>query len=283
MNITYKNKHGTIRMNGGGNDNAWRIYEISGIGFPKKAFTYNTYAGVIGQELNSVSIPSRTITISGDISERSQAALSMAYVMRILNEDGDLTIQTGRKVRRAKVRTLSFDVDQRKAMYKKFVLQIESDNPFFFGRTAPQYSIFNRTMLLSSPFMLPQMFSRRDMGADVINSGDTATEPTIVITKPANSEIVTGDKVVLANTSTEAIITLNHTMQPGEIVTISIPDRTITSNISGNILTDISIGTVLSSFILQTGNNNITCGSSDTTLSVICKFEELYLEAAHDE
>ena len=96
MVITFTNKHGTLRLNGGGTDNAWRILEISGIGFPKKHFTYHQYAGIFGQTLNTVSIPNRTITISGDILE-SARSISLARVMRIVNEDGELRIQTGKK------------------------------------------------------------------------------------------------------------------------------------------------------------------------------------------
>ena len=283
MVITYKNRHGTIRMSGGGRDNSWRIYEISGIGFPKKTFTYNTYAGVNGQELNAVSIPSRTITISGDISESSQKTLSMATVMRILNEDGELFIQTGGKIRRARVRTLSFEPDQRKTMYKKFVLQLESDNPFFFGRAPAQFAIFSRTKLLTAPFMLPTAFSRRNLGADVVNRGDVEAEPKLIFSKPLESDIVEGDNVVLTNATTGTTIHLERTMQPGETITISIPNRTIESSISGNILTEISLDTVLSDFVLPPGNNHITCDSSDVTLFVSCEFEELYLEASHDE
>lgn len=283
MVITYKNRHGTIRMNGGGHNNAWQICEISGIGYPKKNYTYNSYASIIGQELNDISIPSRTITISGDISDRSQKAMSMATVMRILNEDGELFIQTGAKIRRARVRTLSFESDQRKTMYKKFVLQVESDNPFFFGRAPVQYKIFSRTNNLSSGFTFPGVFSRRNMEANVINCGDVETEPEIVISKPAESDVINGDNVVIVNTTTGAEIHLEHTMQPGETITINIPSRTIESNISGNILTELSLDSVLSNFVLPAGRNNIRCDSSDVTLSVSCKFEELYLEASHDE
>lgn len=283
MVITYKNKYGTIRMNGGGHDNAWRIYEISGIGFPQKNFTYNTYAGIHGQELDSVSIASRIITISGDISERSQKVLSMASIMRILNEDGELRIQTGGKIRRAKVRTLSFEPEQRKSMYKKFVLQLEADNPFFFGSAPRKYAVFSRSALLTSPFMLPTAFSRRNMEADVINRGDVEAEPEIIISKPISSDVVEGDMVVLKNASTGSVLCLEHTVQPGEIITINISNRTIESNISGNIIIKISLDTVLRSFVLQPGKNSIVCDSSDISLLVSCEYEELYLEASHDE
>lgn len=283
MVITYKNKYGTIRMNGGGHENAWRIYDISGIGFPKKTFTYNTHTGVFGQELNTVSIPSRTITISGDISENAQRILRVSSIMKILNEDGELRIQTGRKIRRAKVRTLSFDIDERKTMYKKFVLQLESDNPFFWGRSATEIKVFSRTLLLSSPFILPTSFSKRNIFCNVFNGGDLETEPVFILSKPTASTVVDGDNVILTNRTTGASLHLEHTMQPGEEITVDIPNRTIVSNLSGNIIHEISLDTVLRNFILPTGNNNISCDSGDMTLSVLCRFEELYLEASHDE
>lgn len=283
MLIIYKNKHGTIRMNGGGRDNAWRIYDISGIGFPKKTFTYNTYAGVYGQELNAVSITSRTITISGDISEKSQRFLPVSSIMKILNEDGELQIQTGRKIRRAKVRTISFDIDERKTMYKKFVLQLESDNPFFYGHTQKKFSVFSRSSLLSSPFVFPTSFSKRNMFCNANNGGDMETEPVFVLSKPKESAVVEGDNVVITNRTTGTSVLLEHTMQPGEEITINIQERTIVSSLSGNIINKISLDTILSDFLLVPGNNTISCDSSDVTLSVFCNFEELYLEASHDE
>lgn len=283
MVIYYKNEHGTIRINGGGTDRAWRMTEITGIGFPKKSFTYNTYAGVFGQELKTVSIPSRIITISGDISYDALKSLSMSQAIRILNTDGELSINTRGKIRRAKVRTLSFETPERKNAFKTFVLQIESDNPYFFGREPLAYAVYSQQKLLKSTFTLPCMFSKRNMSATVINGGDVECEPVITISKPAESAVVENDSVVIKNADFSDAITLNHTMAPGETVTVDIPNRTIMSSIFGSIISAISDDTVLSSFILRPGANEISCESGDISLSVSCAFEELYLEASHDE
>jgi hypothetical protein len=281
--LTYKNEYGTIRMAGGGKDNAWCVTEITGIGFPKRNFTYNTYAGVYGQELASVSIPSRTITISGDISAKAQKALPMHLAAKILNADGELSLQTGRKARRAKVRTLSFEVQERKMAYKTFVLQLESDNPYFWGPAPLSYSVFSRQNLLKSTFTLPCVFSRRNMSATVINNGDTECEPVLTIFKPEQSEVLESDTLIIKNEANGAVITLNHIMQPGETVTVDIPNRTIVSDSSGSILQEISDDTVLSAFVLLTGKNQVSCVSGDASLAVVCKFETLYLEASHYE
>lgn len=283
MILTYKNEHGTIRLAGGGKDNAWRVTEITGIGFPKRNFTYNTYAGVYGQELASVSIPSRTITISGDISANAQKALPMHLAAKILNADGELSLQTGRKARRAKVRTLSFEVQERKMAYKTFVLQLESDNPYFWGPAPLSYSVFSRQNLLKSTFTLPCVFSRRNMSATVINSGDVECEPVLTIFKPEQSEVLERDTLIIKNEANGAVITLNHIMQPGETVTVDIPNRTIVSDSSGSILQEISDDTVLRSFVLLTGKNQVSCVSGDASLAVVCKFETLHLEASHYE
>lgn len=283
MILTYKNEHGTIRLAGGGKENAWRVTEITGIGFPKRNFTYNTYAGVYGQELASVSIPSRTITISGDISVMAQKALPMHLAAKILNADGELSLQTGRKARRAKVRTLSFEVQERKMAYKTFVLQLESDNPYFWGPAPLSYSVFSRQNLLKSTFTLPCVFSRRNMSATVINSGDVECEPVLTIFKPEQSEVLESDTLIIKNEANGAVITLNHIMQPGETVTVDIPNRTIVSDSSGSILQEISDDTVLRSFVLLTGKNQVSCVSGDASLAVVCKFETLHLEASHYE
>ena len=257
--------------------------EITGIGFPKRNFTYNTYAGVYGQELASVSIPSRTITISGDISANAQKALPMHLAAKILNADGELSLQTGRKARRAKVRTLSFEVQERKMAYKTFVLQLESDNPYFWGPAPLSYSVFSRQNLLKSTFTLPCVFSRRNMSATVINSGDAECEPVLTIFKPEQSEVLESDTLIIKNEANGAVITLNHIMQPGETVTVDIPNRTIVSDSSGSILQEISDDTVLRSFVLLTGKNQVSCVSGDASLAVVCKFETLHLEASHYE
>ena len=284
MVITYTNEHGTIRMNGTGSDNAWCIYEITGIGFPKKNYTYNTYAGIIGHEKNTETIPSRVMTISGDISEKAQKSLSMSRAMRILNTDGELTIQTGNKVRRARVRTLDFTPAERKSVFKSFVLQIEADIPYFFGMDTLKYNIFSREGLLSSPFVLPCAFGRRNTYADIFNSGDVECEPVLEIYKPLTEDTAEyAGPLVLLNETTGAKITLNHIMTTRETVVIDIPNRKITSDVYGNLLNNISLDTILRDFILKTGKNRVSFESDDKTLVVSCSFEEMYLEASHDE
>ncbi|MBQ4086993.1 MAG: phage tail family protein [Clostridia bacterium] len=283
MVITFTNKHGTIRLNGGGTGNAWRMTDISGIGFPKKTFTYHQYANVYGQTINTVSIPNRIITISGDIVEQARN-ISLARIMRILNEDGELRIQTGNKIRRAFVRTLSFEPDQRKDAFRKFVWQVESDNPFFFGPQKAKFDIYQRTALLTSQFTLPAVFSERIMSSAVINSGDVNAEPIITITKPAGSEVVSQNlEIQLEAEGVSAEIALNHTIADGESVTMDIPNRKVTSSLSGNIIGCLSVGSVLSSFVIPPGFAMVTVKTEDSSLSVSCSFENQYLEASHDE
>ena len=230
-----------------------------------------------------MSIPSRTITISGDISVKAQKALPMHLAAKILNADGELSLQTGRKARRLNVRTLSFEVQERKMAYKTFVLQLESDNPYFWGPAPLSYSVFSRQNLLKSTFTLPCVFSRRNMSATVINNGDAECEPVLTIFKPEQSEVLESDTLIIKNEANGAVITLNHIMQPGETVTVDIPNRTIVSDSSGSILQEISDDTVLSAFVLLTGKNQVSCVSGDASLAVVCKFETLHLEASHYE
>lgn len=284
MVITYSNEYGTIRMNGTGKDNAWCICEITGIGFPKKNYTYNTYAGIIGHEKNTETVPSRVMTISGDIPETAQKSLSLSRAMRILNADGELTIQTGNKVRRAKVRTLDFTPAERKSVFKSFVLQIEADIPYFFGMDTLKYNVFSREGTLSSPFVLPCEFGRRNTYADIFNTGDVECEPIIEVYKPKTEDDTTYSMpLVIKNETANVTITLNHVMVSGETVIIDIPNRKITSDVCGNLLNEISLDTILRNFVLKTGKNRVSFDSDDKTLLVACSFEEMYLEASHDE
>lgn len=286
MDITYTNKLGTVRMSGHGRKNAWRIIEISGIGFPKKTFKYNTFAGIYGQELASVEINSRTITIKGEIPKDSQDAQSMANVMRILNTDGELRIQTGKKIRKAKARISDFQPEQRKSIFKTFTLQLVMDNPFFFGDSPVSVSVYKRVPLLASSFTFPMEFSRRVMSAAIVNSGDVPAEPIITIKKIESSKTESYNSIALTlalGTEYTSTVTLNHTIIAGETVVLDIPNRKVTSNISGNIIGSISEDTVLSDFVIPPGVGMVSVDTVDTGLSVVCEFNNQYVEASHDE
>ena len=285
MVITYTNEHGRIQLNGTGNDNAWCIYEIAGTGFLKKNYTYNAYVGIMGHELNTQTIPSRVITISGDIPETAQKSMSMSDVIRILNTDGELEILTKNKCRRAKVRTIDFSADEKKSVFKKFVLQLESDVPYFFGANTVKYNIYSREGCLTSPFILGDApFSIRTTYADIVNMGDVECEPIIKISKPILDDDTEYERpLVIKNETTGTTLTLEHIMSPGETVTIDIPNRKITSDMYGNLLNEISLDTVLMEFVLVPGKNKVSFDSDDKTLFAECIFDELYLEASHDE
>ncbi len=286
MIVTYQNQFGTIRMSGHATKYGWRILEISGVGFPKKTFKYNTFSGIYGQELASVDINNRTITIHGEIPEVAQDAISMAHVMRILNTDGELRIQSGTKVRRAKARTIDFQPEQKKSRYKSFTLQLMMDNPFFYGENPVSVAVYRKVFMLSSPFELPCMFSRRVMSASLVNSGDVDAEPIITIEKPESSTLEPDDSLSITlalGSEYSSTITLNHAITAGETVVIDIPNRKITSSVSGNIIGSISTDTVLSGFVIPPGVGLVSVNSTDTSLSVVCEFENQYVEASHDE
>ncbi len=68
-------------------------------------------------------------------------------------------------------------------------------------------------------------------------------------------------RITVENHTTGKKIVLNHDFQPGEVITIDIPKRSVTSSISGNILNSISNDTVLGDFYFEVGNNRISAKS----------------------
>jgi len=282
MLLTYKNEHGTIRLGGGGTRDAFRILEMHGNGFLDKQFTYNAYAGLPGHTLATETVASRVMTISGDVIKDHPAALPMSRVIKILNTDGVLTISCGSKVRRMPVRTLSFETEQVRAKIYRFVWQIEGDNPYFLGRAPVSFRIYKREHTLCSPFVLPCAFSSRTVRASVSNRGDCKAEPTLIIKKGAQDPVRQDMPVRITNETTGASIFLNHTIKPGETVTIDIPSRTIQSDVSGTLISSLSEDSVLASFTLTPGVNVISCETSDISLTLSLTFDELYLEAMDD-
>lgn len=98
------------------------------------------------------------------------------------------------------------------------------------------------------------MFSKRTNETDILVTGQENSEPVIFIENiavPVNALEESG--IELTNTlpgGTEQRIFLETTTQAGEIITVNIPERTVTSNLRGNLLNTLSNDSFLSDFTL---------------------------------
>ena len=122
------------------------------------------------------------------------------------------------------------------------------------------------------------------MTAAIINSGDVPAEPVITISKSATAD--TAAKVLTLTMEAEGTkteIVLNYSISAGETVTVDIPNRKITSSVSGNIICKLGLRSVLSDFVVPPGFGLMSVDTVDTALSISCSFENQYLEASHDE
>lgn len=280
MNITFENKFGKITMAGGGQTSAWKIKEITGLGIPEKSYTFNTYAGAAGQELSTVSVLARTITVNVDIDCRKPQP-SMSRAARILNADGTLIVHHGTKHRTISCRCVSFTKNEKKTAFFEGVLQFVADNPYFHDCREQKVVISHRVDKLALPFTLPAVFSTRVSEADLVVSGDAASEPVICLVgaDPENTDYA-DNSVTIQNTVTGNFVKLNYKISCGEQVVIDIPNRTITSNMQENMFRYLSDDSFLNQFVLQSGANHVVC-TTNVRVNAYCVYQNNYLEAMY--
>jgi len=130
---------------------------------------------------------------------------------------------------------------------------------------------------------LPAIATVRTIRANVINNGEIDVYPIIHIYNTANQvALMSGfSGVIITNETTGAKIELDYSPSDGEEIIIDLALRRITSNLAGNIINYISDDTVLSDFILKTGENIISCEnlSGLTSLSAIVEYTNNYAMA----
>ncbi|WP_249311514.1 phage distal tail protein [Congzhengia minquanensis] len=280
MNITFQNDFGKILMTGGGKGPAWKIKEITGLGIPEKSFAYNTFAGVAGQELSSVSVLARTITMNVDIDCRFPQ-ISMSRAACILNADGVLTIHHGTKHRAISCRCTSFTKTEKKAAFFEATLQFVADNPYFHDCEEKRVVISRKNDKLTFPFHLPVTFSERVNSTDLVVSGEEASEPVIYIfgDDPENTDY-DDNSITIVNKTANAFLKLNYKISYGEQIKIDIPNREITSNLRERMFQYLSDDSFFSSFVLLSGANEIEC-RTNVRINAYILFQNNYLEAMY--
>lgn len=276
MQLIYENELGRISL-GGGSDNTFNIIEISGLSFPETNANTVRFSGVPGQTVVSVDVLERTITISGDIKDKTGMMVQKAAT--VFSKSGILYVASNSRKRRIASRCTSFNPEKRKGIYVPFTLQLVCDSPYFEDISQTSESVLKKEKLLSSPFILPAMLSKRVTQARIINRGTCENEPVFEIT--CNEDAACPDGIVIKNLTTGKEITLLTDVLKNEIITVDIFKRKISSNIRGNLLGTLSQNSILSNIYLAVGINDIWANAENEPelLSIVCKYRNNYVEA----
>lgn len=278
MYMYYENEYGKVNFSFGGNSEI-NVTAIDGLGIVPKECSCVRFIGEDGQTTVTSSVGARTITISGDIKLSSPSRLSA--VLKTLNFPGYLYMAFKEKRRRIYCNNAVFVENGRNRLFMRFSLQFTADYPYFKDFVPRKQYLYQRIKLIKTNFTMPCMFSRRENRAEVINYSEFACEPVLYIINTETSAVSGGSGYEILNKTTGQAIKLETTSQEGEIIVVDIPERTVTSNFRGNILTCLSEDTYLSDFWLEPGNNIIEAvnRNSGEQITAACEYSGKYIEA----
>lgn len=277
MKITLKNKFGTINLSGGGSRD-FNITSIDGLMLPPKSYTTVSFADYPGQTTIAVKERARTITIGGDVYSKDTKLLEK--LSNVLSDKVLLIVSTDRKKRRTDAKITNFEIYNKFSGYYGFVIQLEADDPYFYELNESNYNIFNRKNLITGNFVCPCVFTKRITSARIINNGTMSIYPRIKIYDVcSNGKYDLNNTLTVINKTTNSFIKLNYTTTDTETITIDFEDRSITSDINGDISYYLDKNCYLSDFFVISGENEI-CIENETSrqISANCLFFNRYNE-----
>lgn len=276
MKLVYENKKGKIVMKGGGRG-GFNIIKITGISMPESDVSSVRYPNMAGQVVTRLTPMERMITISADVRDENKKELSRA--LRVFSSPGTLYITSMGKTKKAEVRCVSFEPGKSMGVYTPFTVQLCADNPYFQDLYETKTKITSRDGLLTSPFVLECEFSSRKLQNNVINYGDASIEPVIELKSHLGAVCPYG--ISIKNLTNGDEIVLNTDIAPGEVITVDVKNRKITSNIRGNIISCLGEFTSLSEFLFD---EEISCcqvfaAEIDGEITATCRHINNYISA----
>lgn len=284
MKMEFTSIYGSVVFSGGrfcGRDTCY-IVEVSGIGLAARRFSTVTFSGTDGTSTTGKQYSSRTVIVSADIPRREYDFDSFyARFLRILSEDGELFVYSGKKKKR-RIPAYVSGISEGKSNgdFKRVVISFYCDSPYFTDIAPVSVSLFTREKHLETEFVLPLVFSERINRAAVTNAGDIIAEPVITFSNGIDGVNGENGNLTIRNETTGQVMVLNYYPAPGESVTIDISERKIVSSNGSSLINFISDDTDLSDFHLEKGEN-ILCVESNITnarANVECSFYNRYLE-----
>ncbi|MCH5186255.1 MAG: phage tail family protein [Oscillospiraceae bacterium] len=276
MDICFKNNAGSVEM---GRNGDIRIISISGLASPKKIRNTASYAGIAGAVLLSETPSARTITVSGDIKISPYSDAFMSKMLRVLDKEGILYIKNSKK-RCIKCSVSDIEFSPKGRVYKEFIIQFTADYPYFTDNEYRQAYLFSRVKNIIPPFTLPRIFSKRVNEAEVRNTGDIRSYPTVKV--HFYSDCSENARVTIYNDTTQKSLAVLHRARRGDIVTVDAENRIITSERDGNIeniTSSVSDDSYISDLYFEPGKNDIriileNCGEAEAE----CLYKNSYIE-----
>lgn len=276
MKLVYENERGKVVMRGGGRD-GFNITQIKGISLPENDVATVRYPNVAGQIVTRATPMERFITISADVCDKHKNHI--AYAMSVFSLPGTIYITSFGKTKKIQGRCVSFEPNKSKGAYIPFTVQLCADNPYFEDIYETKTQICIKRELLKSPFILSTRFSERLLKNNVINRGDVAIEPVFEITSLGG--IVCPEGIRIKNLANGNEITINTDIEAGEIITVDIKRRKVTSSTRGNIITCVAEHNSLSRFLIDVGVSEIEISATGATgeLIAVARHNNRYISA----
>lgn len=272
MRICFTNDTGSVIF---GDSGQFRIIEIDGLDFISKNRNVTAYFGIDGQHCLSETADVRIITIKGDT---KNDLLSLRRFVRVLSENGILKIGFSSPQKAINAVCTDLVLSDKGKAYKTFTVQFTADYPYFEDSIYSEKLLFMRNKLICSPFAFPLILSNRESQSSVVNVGDIKSEPIIEI-RALTDGGGTNSAIVLENLTSGKQLTLRHKLTADEILTVDIPSRTITSSISGSVLSSLDDNSFLSDMMLERGENELrVTNGSGGEITVKCRFKNKYCQ-----
>ncbi len=279
MELKFSNEIGTVKLSGG-SGSVFNICSIEGLEPPQKARSLQSYVDEDGCFENSSQYNQRIITVSGDALCKNGDMQSLKQAARIFSHKGILYVESNLVQRKITVNEATLTLGKRYGSYCTFVMQFTCDYPHFSDVKETQTAIFKKINCLTSKTQLPAIFTKRISTGNVENFGDIKIYPVITIEKM--SEAAGENTITVKNLTTGKSLLFNKTLTKGEIITINVKNRTVTSNYAGDVLGTLDRYYTLSDMWCERGINEISVtvdGISQEGIEVSATYENEYTEA----
>lgn len=257
MIIQYKNSVGTLDFNTKG-EGEIRITDADGLFLPQPTNYSVNYFGCDGQTTISSYIKNRVITISGDIK-----ISALKKFLAVLAFGGELII----KKRKISVCMPTVSVGKRYGNFIKYVIQMTCDNPYFTD-VENTIAVYYRTDVLTSPFMLPTVFTEGHSSVVYNNKSSYEAQPEIIFRCVSGGTY--GGGITFENISAGCKIELLCALITGESIMINTAKRNVTSSKRGNMLKYLSEKSYLGEFVLKRGENILEASTQNTSEEFYC-------------
>lgn len=276
--ILFENELGSFSLFGGSGD--INILEIEGLGFGERTFTNVTFNNMPGHKTTKITENARTITISCDVKHDEREKIE--HIIRVLSKEVNIYVESDSKKRKIIGNCSSFNDGKKQGkLHRTLTMQFICDNPYFTDFQTTKITSLGTTDRLSDGFMLPMVFTDFTNGGKIQNKGDINVFPVIRVIGYDENDI---SGILIENKTTKKSILLNTTVSEGEVITIDILKRKISSTKKTDLemLSTLDIDSYLSDLYFEKGQNDIIItpyGDVQDKIGVTIEFDNQYLEA----